>query len=68
MKGKVRGVHLLALALLGGVLMLYGGRKGTVRVSDPYIANSGSYLTNDVAHISIAKRTQLLPDNTEILV
>ena len=43
-------------------------RKGTVTVSDPYIVNSGSYLTNDVAHVSIAKRTPILPDDTEILV
>lgn len=43
-------------------------RKGRVTVSDPYIVNSGSYLTNDVAHISIAKRTPILPDDTEILV
>ena len=44
------------------------GRKGSVTVSDPYIVNAGSYLTNDVAHVAIAKRTPLLPDSTEILV
>lgn len=43
-------------------------RKGTVTVSDPYIQNAGSYLTNDVAHVAIAKRTPILPDDTEILV
>ena len=43
-------------------------RKGTVTVSDPYIVNAGAYLTNDVAHVAIAKRTPLLPNDTEILV
>jgi len=43
-------------------------RKGTVTVNDPYIVNSGSYLTNDVAHVAIAKRTSILPDDTEIFV
>lgn len=43
-------------------------RKGTVTVSDPYIVNAGSYLTNDVAHVAIAKLTPLLPNDTDILV
>ena len=43
-------------------------RKGVVTVDDPYIRNAGSYLTNDVAHVAIAKRTPLLPDDTSILV
>lgn len=56
------------LGVCAGVALIYGGRKGTVTVSDPYIVNAGSYLTNDVAHVSLAKRSQLLPDSTEILV
>ena len=43
-------------------------RKGTVTVSDPYVQDAGSFLTNDVAHVAIAKRTPILPDDTEILV
>ena len=43
-------------------------RKWRITVSDPYIQNDGSYLTNDVAHVAIAKRTPLLPNDTEILV
>lgn len=58
----------LPILALTAVSILYGGRKGTITVDDPYIINDGSYLTNDVAHVAIAKRTQLLPDSTEILV
>ncbi len=56
-----------ALLSLAAACTLFA-RKGMVMVSDPYISNSGSYLTNDVAHISIAKRSALLPDDTSILV
>lgn len=48
--------------------VIYGGGKGSITISDPYIQDDGSYLTNDVVHVSIAKRTALLPDDTEILV
>ena len=58
----------VALTVLAAAAIIYGGSKGRVTVSDPYIVNSGSYLTNDIAHVSIAKRTPLLPDDTEILV
>ena len=57
----------LALLALAAACTIFA-RKGTVSVSDPYITDSGSYLTNDVAHVSIAKRTPILPDDTEILV
>ena len=57
----------VALAILAAACTIYG-RKGVVTVSDPYVADAGSYLTNDVAHVSIAKRTPILPDDTEILV
>ena len=66
-KRRLRG-SVFAMCAVALACILYGGRKGTVTVSDPYIVNSGSYLTNDVAHISIAKRTPILPDDTEILV
>ena len=59
------------LALLTSWAVLYGGSKGPVgrvTVDDPYIRDAGSYLTNDVVHVSIAKKTALLPDTTEILV
>ena len=65
-KRRLRGAS-VALAVLAAACTVLA-RKGTVVVSDPYIQNAGSYLTNDIAHVSIAKRTQMLPDDTEILV
>ena len=64
---KLKGSSAVALAVLA-VACTVLARKGTVTVDDPYLQNAGSYLTNDVAHVSIAKRTQMLPDDTEILV
>ena len=62
----------VCLALLASWAVVIGGTKpgptGRVTVSDPYIADAGSYLTNDVVHVAIAKRTPMLPDTTEILV
>lgn len=65
-KRRLRGASLGVLAL--AVACTIFARKGSVTVSDPYVLNAGSYLTNDVVHIAIAKRTPLLPDTTEILV
>ena len=65
-KRRLRGAALAMLALAAACTIF--ARKGTVTVSDPYIQNAGSYLTNDVAHVAIAKRTPILPDDTEILV
>ena len=62
---SVRVVFLLAAA---ACVMLAGGKGGSVSVRDDYIQDAGSYLTNDVAHVAIAKRTPNLPDSTEILV
>ena len=58
-----------AVVALAVAAILYGGGKGgRVTVSDPYIQDAGSYLTNDIAHVAISKRSQMLPDDTEILV
>ena len=62
-----------AFAALGAWAVLYGGSKGPsgrVTVDDPYIRDAGSWLSpsNNVAHVAIAKRSPLLPDNTAILV
>ena len=65
-KLRLRGASLAMLAL--AVACTIFARKGSVTVSDPYIQNDGSYLTNDVAHVAIAKRTPILPNDTEILV
>lgn len=67
-KRRLRGSGALAASLALAVACTLFARKGTVTISDPYISDSGSYLTNDVAHISIAKRSPLLPDDTSILV
>ena len=61
----------VCLSLLTAWAVVYGGSKapqGRVIVDDPYIEDAGSYLTNDVAHVAIAKRSVMLPDNTAILV
>lgn len=62
-----------ALAFLAAWSVLYGGSKGPqgrVTVDDPYVVDNGSWLSpsNNVAHVAIAKRSPLLPDNTAILV
>lgn len=62
-----------AFAVLGTWAVLYGGSKGPsgrVTVDDPYIRDAGSWLStsNNVAHVAIAKRSPLLPDDTAILV
>ena len=65
-KRRLRGATLIFAALALACMLC--ARKGRVTVTDPYIQNDGSYLTNDVAHVAIAKRTPLLPNDTEILV
>ena len=65
-KRRLKGASAMFLLLAASCILF--GRIGQVTVNDPYIVNAGSYLTNDVAHVSIAKRTALLPDSTEILV
>ena len=71
-KASARAKHRLHRATLAMIALASActifARKGSVTVSDPYIQNDGSYLTNDVAHVAIAKRTPILPNDTEILV
>ena len=59
-RGKVKGVHLAALALLGVVFALYGGRKG--RITFPYtdfeqryIVDSGSYVASNIVHVAFSR-------------
>lgn len=59
-KGKVKGPHLAALAILGAALALYGGRKG--RITYPYtdyelryLTDNGSYVTNDAIHVAFTR-------------
>ncbi len=60
--------RLAVLAALAAAALYGGGKGGTVSVLDPYIQDNGSFVTNAYVHVSIAKRTPLLPDNAEILV
>lgn len=64
--GGAKALSAVAVALA----TMYGGSKiiSTVTVDDPYIVNAGSYITNDVIHVSIAKKYDFLPDTMEILV
>ena len=64
---KLKGSAAVAMAVLA-VACTVLARKGSVTVADPYVQDAGSFLTNDVAHVSIRKRIQTLPDDTEILV
>lgn len=65
--GDRANAALLLVALCAAVI--YGGGKGgRVIVSDPYIEDAGSYLTNDIARVAIARKSPLVPDSTEILV
>lgn len=51
------------------VAIIVGGTKlGTVSVSDPYIRDTGSFVTNDYVHVSIAKRFEFIPDDMEVLI
>lgn len=59
-RGKVKGAHLVALALLGGICALYAGRKG--RITYPYtdyemrwLTDRGSYVTNDFVHVDFTR-------------
>lgn len=47
-----------------------GGKAGAVIIDDLYVADAGSYLnpTNNTVYVALAKKTDLLPDSTEILV
>ena len=45
-----------------------GGRLGRIIFDTRYLADTGSYLTNDVAHISLVKTANIIPDDTEVLV
>ena len=68
LKAAARRTRAWGLFALAVACIVYGARKGRVTVSDPYIVDAGSYLTNDVAHVAISKRVSILPDDTEILV
>ena len=68
---EVRGWPVALKVLMGGLgvaAVIYGGSKGRITVDNVYISDAGSYLTNDVVHVALARKTNLLPMDTEILV
>jgi len=67
---RARPANRAAATLFAAGLALYAASKhATGRFTfDSNLVDAGSYLTNDVAHVSIRKRTQMIPDDTEILV
>jgi len=69
-RGRSSGWSRCLVALLFAAPAIYLGatKSGTVTVSDDYIEDDGSYLTNDIVHVALAKKTSILPDDTEILV
>ena len=69
-KSLGRWERVFILVFVGG-LTQYGGSKhisGKVSVMDDYITDGGSYITNNVVHVALKKKLDLLPDATEILV
>ena len=64
---KSKGARILAFCMVAMAVM-YGGSKGIVTVSDPYIVNVDSYGTNDILHVDIARRFDFIPMDMEILI
>ena len=66
--GRIERIFILCFA---AALTKYGGSKhisGKVSVYDDYLADNGSYITNSTVHVALKKKSNLLPDSTEILV
>lgn len=59
----------VACFLLSFVTLAYenGQRLGTFLFDTRYVADNGSYLTNDVCHIALRKTVSIIPDTTEVL-
>lgn len=62
----------LLVSLLAGLTAIAhetpGGRTGRFIFDTRYIADTGSYLTNDTCHVALAKTANIIPDDTEVLV
>lgn len=59
-RGKVKGTHLVALALLGAACVLYGGRKGTITYPYTdyemrYLVDNGSFVASNVVHVAFSR-------------
>lgn len=62
----------LLVSLLTGLTAIAhetpGGRTGRFIFDTRYIADTGSYLTNDTCHVALTKTANIIPDDTEVLV
>lgn len=62
----------LLVSLLAGLTAIAnetpGGRTGRLIFDARYIADTGSYLTNDTCHVALTKTANIIPDDTEVLV
>ena len=58
----------LALALLALVAVIVGGTKSRVIVDDPYVRDSGSFVTNDFVHVAIVARYDFIPASMEVMI
>ena len=67
---RARRASRAAAALFAAGLALYAGAKhaGGRITFDQYLADAGSYLANDVAHVAARKASPLIPDSTPVLV
>ena len=68
---SLRGWERVLMVVFFCAATKWGGSKGIsgkVSVMDDYIADGGSYITNNVVHVALKKKSNLLPDATEILV
>ena len=65
--GKSKVSQAVAAIAAAGAIM-YGGSKGIVQVSDPYIRDNGSFVTNDYVHVAVVKRFDFIPDSMEVLI
>lgn len=68
---KLRRLDILVLALVAAVATMYGGRKGAITYprTDPsvaYIADAGSYLTNDFVHVNFTR--VIVPDTASLYI
>ena len=66
---RARRASRAAAVLFAAGLTLYAGAKHAGRfIFDSYLADAGSYLSNDVAHVAARKTSPVIPDTTPVRV
>lgn len=66
---RTRRASRVVAVLFAAWFALYAGAKHAGRFTfDSYLADAGSYLSNDVAHVAARKISTLIPDTTPVLV